>query len=454
MKNFDLLYDYLSAIDIKTLIVTLKLDDIERISKVKLCDSARRYFRYYWRDDRNNPVIRTIHKAGFRLSSLNVHFQSLELKRMAKCGYEGDFCFHSVGQGLFYTGIIRDNIRNLFTFAYDCGSTAKANCLEAINDFKSCLKKDSDGKSHLDLLVISHFHADHVRGLPELLKDMDVDTVIFPYSDPDLLKLELIDFCDDELRELYEYGPVAWFEKKGVKRIITNHIDRNDMEYSNRPMPRETRLAVDANAIREVHGNIMIARNRIVASLAHDLWSFSFDFRKISNKAQQNTLARVRAFLQHNSITGVIASSGLSTRIRKQLGASLLSNDSSVLMMHKPMNAESIECRNDCNVIYTEDILNSVTLLTGDIDSSRYSYRLLEEIYSEYDKDGYHNIVLFPHHGSKYNDIQKFKRLNHADIVLSYGIQNRYDHPSDEVKDNLAFVSVNDKSSYSYKLLT
>ena len=36
--------------------------------------------------------------------------------------------------------------------------------------------------------------------------------------------------------------------------------------------------------------------------------------------------------------------------------------------------------------------MNYVTLLTGDIDSSRYSYRLLEEIYGEYDKDGYHDL--------------------------------------------------------------
>lgn len=452
MKNFDLLYDYLASIDTKTSTVTLKLDDMERFFNVNLCKSARRYFRYYWRDDRSNPAIRTIHKAGFQISSVNDCPKRLELKRMVRSGYEGDFCFHGVGQGLFYTGIIRDDTRNLFTFAYDCGSTSKVNCSKAINDFKSCLEKDSEGKMHLDLLVLSHFHADHVRGLPELLKDMDVDTVIFPYSDPDLLKLELFDLCDDELRELYEYGPVTWFEKKGVKRIITNYIDRNDMEYSNRPMPRESRLAVDGNAIREVHGNIMIAKNRIVASLAHDLWSFSFDFRKISNKAQKNTLAKVRAFLQQNSITGVIASSGLSTRIRKQLGSSLLSNDSSVLMMHKPMNAESIECRNDCTVLYKEDILNSVTLLTGDIDSSRYSYRLLEEIHREYDKDGYHNIVLFPHHGSQYNDIQKFKRLKHTDIVVSHGIRNRYKHPSEAVKNNLTYISVNDNSCYSYRM--
>ena len=42
-------------------------------------------------------------------------------------------------------------------------------------------------------------------------------------------------------------------------------------------------------------------------------------------------------------------------------------------------------------VIHIEDILNSVTLLTGDIDSSRYSYHLLVEIHGVYDKDGYHD---------------------------------------------------------------
>lgn len=37
----------------------------------------------------------------------------------------GNFTFHSVGQGLFYSGIINNEPNKPFIFVYDCGSSYK-----------------------------------------------------------------------------------------------------------------------------------------------------------------------------------------------------------------------------------------------------------------------------------------------------------------------------------------
>jgi hypothetical protein len=59
-------------------------------------------------------------------------------------------------------------------YVYDCGSFDATSLTREINQFR-----DRD-RACIDLLFISHFHFDHVSGLPELLAVKDVDTIILP----------------------------------------------------------------------------------------------------------------------------------------------------------------------------------------------------------------------------------------------------------------------------------
>lgn len=81
--------------------------------------------------------------------------------------------FHPVGQGLFYSFSIDD-----FNFVYDCGSENRIPRLNSIRRYKSKPSK------HIDLLVLSHLHQDHVNGLDDLLKGITVNTLVMPYLSP------------------------------------------------------------------------------------------------------------------------------------------------------------------------------------------------------------------------------------------------------------------------------
>jgi len=90
--------------------------------------------------------------------------------------YSCHFEFHKIGQGLFYSGNIED-----YQFVYDCGTSSRAVYMD------KAIKDDYyfRGKGPLDLLIISHFHQDHVSGIKDLLnKTNGVKRVILPYLFP------------------------------------------------------------------------------------------------------------------------------------------------------------------------------------------------------------------------------------------------------------------------------
>lgn len=64
-----------------------------------------------------------------------------------------------------------------FHWVFDCGSVSKAETLvPAVRRYKDLVVGD-----FLHLLCISHFDADHVNGLGELLKGLHLGTVVLPY---------------------------------------------------------------------------------------------------------------------------------------------------------------------------------------------------------------------------------------------------------------------------------
>lgn len=85
------------------------------------------------------------------------------------------FTYNKVGQGLFYTGQIGD-----FYFVYDCGSKDRDFLEKAIEEYHKEIKTRP-----IDLLIISHFHDDHIGGIENLLENNKVETIILPYLSPE-----------------------------------------------------------------------------------------------------------------------------------------------------------------------------------------------------------------------------------------------------------------------------
>lgn len=90
-----------------------------------------------------------------------------------------NFKFHSVGQGLFYTGSLA---HGKFNFVYDCGTVGHQHYLSsAIDDYVEQLQKSGANKPRIDFVVISHLHKDHFSGLFELARKTNIEKVYLPY---------------------------------------------------------------------------------------------------------------------------------------------------------------------------------------------------------------------------------------------------------------------------------
>jgi glyoxylase-like metal-dependent hydrolase (beta-lactamase superfamily II) len=92
--------------------------------------------------------------------------------------------FHPVGQGLFSAGrLTLGSPYNHpsgpdFQWVYDCGTSSSQRLVRnALGKFQSRI----NGRK-LDLVVISHFDADHISGMVQLINDVGTRTLMLPWA--------------------------------------------------------------------------------------------------------------------------------------------------------------------------------------------------------------------------------------------------------------------------------
>ena len=75
----------------------------------------------------------------------------------------------------------------------DCGGDGADNAGDVAADHIQSL-----GHSRLDLLVVSHYHADHANGIPQLLQRVEVGAIALPDVEPqDPLRQEILELADE-----------------------------------------------------------------------------------------------------------------------------------------------------------------------------------------------------------------------------------------------------------------
>jgi len=90
-----------------------------------------------------------------------------------------------VGQGLCVVMTSDD-----FTMIVDCGSNSINNAGEATHEFLMNL-----GRTSIDLLVITHFHADHVNGVELLLSRIAVSAIAIPDPEGSFIAEDIIELA-------------------------------------------------------------------------------------------------------------------------------------------------------------------------------------------------------------------------------------------------------------------
>lgn len=128
---------------------------------------------------------------------------------------------HPVGHGFFHTASVGAGDGPRFEYVYDCGAKKrKAVLAPAIVAYTTSLSAPS-----VDLLVLSHFHADHVNGLDMLFGHKRIDTAIIPYvsaAERLLLVAQILTKADAGFDDVVLAAtPEAWLRARGVTRVIT-----------------------------------------------------------------------------------------------------------------------------------------------------------------------------------------------------------------------------------------
>jgi beta-lactamase superfamily II metal-dependent hydrolase len=387
------------------------------------------------------------------------------------------FDFHPVGQGLFYSGRIND-----FRFVYDCGS-------ESGRRYSEAAIASYDATQPLGLLIISHFHADHMNAIRALLeKSKGVRQVIMPYLFPaerlmvaagyaiahDLpsLSRDYISFLSNPSRYIQQLAgddavitflspgePVA--EWSAPEEQATGRYGWHpDSPLSKRGFPGITRTS---NI--EVRGHASVYRQ--------PMWGFKF-------YCQPGRVTVQQIEDELNSMDPPIPVSAIARVIRDRLddlkdvyyslfGGSTGQNSTSVVCCHGPAvprGSTSVSIRafakfsmrfspgfdlslhermtdccfgeimidGWCRPQPLQFLLPPLQLLLGDANlkvrefQSHFSQELREI-----------GLVLMPHHGSRHNWRMQFPALvpNCELYVVSYGLGNPHLHPNKAAIDSV-----------------
>ena len=376
------------------------------------------------------------------------------------------FDFNKVGQGLFYSGNIDG-----FNLVYDCGT----DCVEdmgrtVIGPYKRKMHGDT-----IDLLMLSHFHADHTNGLDSLLKNVKLGTVVIPYFYPIerlILALKKEDF--NEWYYTFLENPILFFIKRGAKKVIIIGGKRRPKPGEKPPIRRKKE---DIDRLSEEKRDNVVLENKedlkeIILENESELKDYldkfqvhshedyfefrpKWIFRFFNYKVGRRKYGNFKSCLRSNGITPgnpvSVKDAIVNSTTRKKLMACYKSswgrnlNDTSLVTYHGPVgdykSTFDVHCErglslDDCrHFTRTSEKCSNCEdppgqLLTGDIKLSyKNKYKELTKHYANYFSTV--SLCQVPHHGAsgnwKADLLGKMKTCNYW--VTSSKYHRYYGHP-------------------------
>jgi hypothetical protein len=122
-------------------------------------------------------------------------------------------------------------------YVYDCGSEHPEAFAKALKVYRETIAE------RLEILFVSHLHADHINGLDRLLGNKVPDIVVLPYLDlEDIAAIALSDFEGSKFSGSYRAylgDPVSWWTSRGVRTVI--FIEPDDGGGTSLDLPIPTR---------------------------------------------------------------------------------------------------------------------------------------------------------------------------------------------------------------------
>ncbi|MEK3686754.1 MBL fold metallo-hydrolase [Paenibacillus sp. FSL R10-2736] len=382
-----------------------------------------------------------------------------------------NFTFQPVGQGLFYTGRVGDK-----NFVYDCGSNNKFQLEKCISNYGEI----NGAVNCIDLLIISHFHEDHVSGLKQLLDQVTVDTVVLPYIG-DVEKVYLLargGYGDTTSTFDLLFDPVRYFlggKKPKARRVIFIAPGRangpDDIEVV---VPNDNNPSIDTNQMeedKEVKATLKqdlfydecFERDKLAVFkhnkplILSSIWIFKFFNIKVSSDALKKFQRELKLILDFSDKT-LLKRQLKEPRVRKIIATCYEEslnkrrgdfNDTSLVLFHAPLKqynktgimsvVRDFRLLNIQRIDHRDRTINDAIgqLLLGDI-------KLSETNYSQFTRHFQYELqeilfILLPHHGSKHNWNRALLKdcVNAETFISSSGFSNTYGHPSIDVVDDI-----------------
>ncbi|MCH6233982.1 MBL fold metallo-hydrolase [Cognataquiflexum rubidum] len=329
--------------------------------------------------------------------------------------------FHPIGQGAFYSE--RHYIRGTeFTIVYDCGSTTLQG-----KKFERKIKSTFPKDHSIDVLFISHFHADHINGIEILAKHCNIKKVVLPLIDntaKTLLKVaNLIEnnFLDTRLID----DPDEFFGKDiPIIRIETNNFDQESVEIN-------TNISIN---ISEVKNSENFPSGTVFKSFLNNDWlfiPFNYEHQVREKQFEKAIKNEGLSLVEIDSINKIIKNKSIIIKAYKDVDGDL--NKNSMILFSGKKMSDRIHCFDHNTHFYFIRHLDfqSGCLYLGDIDLNEPN--IVKDINSKLKQFlPFIGTLQVPHHGSIHNFVGSILQKDVC-AVISFGTTNTYGHPSDRV---------------------
>ena len=321
--------------------------------------------------------------------------------------------FNSVGQGAFYTEEFYNKYNEIeFTMVYDCGSYGNEKLI--INEIKHSGLKDD-----IDLLCISHFHADHINGLEYLLKNYNVKRILLPFLHYEE-RIEVFLANSDASKFIKEFS-------LDPAETISKYFSDKEIQITFIQPSTENNQIRDSLLIDNLEDSISSGQPIMIKN--HCKWiyvPFNFRFNQRSNmlKDELNKIGiNIDNFTdKYEKIKDKII------KIYKSLKGDLNTN-SLVIYSGNYINNKN-KCKMECfnQHFYYRYWNRSGCLYLGDYNSKgKQKWHEFKNAFKHYFKNI--GTIQIPHHGSRHNYTAKLNFKGNLLSVISAGINNKFRHP-------------------------
>lgn len=332
--------------------------------------------------------------------------------------------FHPIGQGAFYTEVFKSETDRPFVTVYDCGSeTAETSMDVSLNDQIDHFKSSLGSNPQIDLLFISHFHADHINGINRLLSGIRVKKTIIPMLEwPTILLTrvrnylryyrsnpDIIEPADQIMRELYLSERINK-DRYGEVMIVSPNTD-DDRGYEDQ-----------ANGAIVRNGRRLLSGNKIIENSFWEYIPFnSISFNDPRSRALQDGLMRLGGVKDPAKLDLNTLLSNKLDDVEKEYQRAMgkgKHNQYSLVVESKPVDG----------VIPEPEPRLSDCVYFGD-----FEYKQNNTLWDRFNKAiNYEGVgtVQVPHHGAKSNWRTEMGIGDFRHYIVSSGSTNGYHHPS------------------------